>query len=157
MPHPPGADTPQNRHPPGVDTPRSRPPRGDTPLGADTPWEQTPPQNQVHPLGLSTPPRTKYTPLEPGTSPTPPETDSDIRSMSSWYASYWNAFLFTLLVTDLDTDSDSNSDSVLYRNREWGSESKPMQCEHVLHSTMYSLGLESESQSVLESISNNVN
>ena len=42
------------------------PPREQTPLGADTPQEQTP----------------------------PPEADSGIRSTSGRYASYWNAFLF---------------------------------------------------------------
>ena len=65
---PPRADTPpQEQTPPGEDTP----PR------ADTPQEQTPP-------GEDTPPR----------ADTPLEADSGIRSMSGWYASYWNAFLF---------------------------------------------------------------
>ena len=64
--HPPGADTP-----PGPDTPRTRhhPPRADPP-GPDTP----------HP---------------PGADPLPHrEADCSMRSTSSRYASYWNAFLF---------------------------------------------------------------
>ena len=46
---------------------------------------------------------------------------------------------------------------VLYRNREQGSESESVQCEHVLHSTMQALGLESESESVPDYVSGNVN
>ena len=46
---------------------------------------------------------------------------------------------------------------LLYGNREWGSESKPVQCKHVLHSALSPLGLEFESESVSESVSDNVN
>ena len=80
---PPKADTPQSRHPPGADPPeQTPPPQEQTPPGADTPpeqtlpgpdtpWHQVDPPNQVHPpprskytLGLSTLPRTKYTPRD---------------------------------------------------------------------------------------------
>ena len=62
--------------PPGADIP----PGADTPLGADTPREQTSPREQTPP---------------PGADPLPgQEADASIRSMSSRYASYWNAFLF---------------------------------------------------------------
>ena len=44
---------------------------------------------------------------------------------------------------------------VLCRNREQRSESESVQCEHVLHSTMQPLGLESESE--FESVSVDVN
>ena len=42
---------------------------------------------------------------------------------------------------------------VLYRNREQGSESKSVQCEQFLYSTMWLSGFESESESVPESVS----
>ena len=45
---------------------------------------------------------------------------------------------------------------VLYKNREKGSESKSVQCEHVLHSAMWPSGLESESESITKSVSGNV-
>ena len=56
------------------------PPGPDTPLGPDTP------KDQAHPPEGSTPPRTRH---PPGKEAPPP----GIRSMSSRYASYWNAFL----------------------------------------------------------------
>ena len=81
----------------------------DTPLGADTPWDQ------VHPPGADTP-RTRYTPQtryipqdqvhpqsrhppEPGIPPqeqTPPWCRAcwEIRSICGWYTSYWNAILY---------------------------------------------------------------
>ena len=65
----------QSRHPP---------PRADPP-GADTPQEQTP-----HPRSRHHPPH----PREQTHTPPPQEADSSIRSMSSQYASYWNAFLY---------------------------------------------------------------
>ena len=68
--------------PPGVDTPQEQTP----PLGADTPQEQTPPEQTPTPLGVDTP--------HPPGADTPREADPGIRSMSSRYASYWNAFLF---------------------------------------------------------------
>ena len=73
---PPRADTPWSRHPPkSRHPPGNRHPSGaDTPLGADPPGADPPgadiPQSR-HPPG-------------------------NIRSMSSRYASYWNAFLFRL-------------------------------------------------------------
>ena len=60
---------PRSRHPPRVDTPQADTPRKQTPPEADTP--------------RSRPPRSTH----------PPKADSGIRSMSGWYASYWNAFL----------------------------------------------------------------
>ena len=53
------------------------------PLGRYTPWAGTPPSGQPPPLGRYSPPG-RYTPR----ADTPPW------SMSRWYASYWNAFLF---------------------------------------------------------------
>ena len=60
-----------------------------------TPQEQTPPRTRQTPLGADTPqeqtPREQTSPWEQ----TPPrEADSSIRSTSGRYASYWNAFLF---------------------------------------------------------------
>ena len=75
-------------------------------LGCHTPPpdQADTPQDQADPLGpgrppwdQADPPRTRQTPLGPGRSP--PETDSSIRSTSSRYASYWNAFLFYFVVT----------------------------------------------------------
>ena len=80
-----------------------------TPLGPGRPTQtrQTPPRDQADP-----PPRTRQTPRIRQTPPwdqtdpprtrqtpprdqadTPPEADCSIRSTSSRYASYWNAFL----------------------------------------------------------------
>ena len=86
-PPPPGAD-PRTRHTTPPQT------RHTTPQTRHT----TPPPDQTHhPPGPDTPPphpRTRHTrPPGPGT---PPKADSGIRSMSGWYASYWNAFLFLL-------------------------------------------------------------
>ena len=83
---PPRADTPQSRHPPGADIPLEQTsPWSRHPPGADTPLEQTSPWSR-HPPGA-----------DPHWSRHPPqEADSGIRSMSSRYASYWNAFLFKL-------------------------------------------------------------
>ena len=65
----------------------------DAPPGADPPRPGRPPQDQADP------PRTRQTP-EPGRPPqtrqTPREAHSSIRSMSSQYASYWNAFLLLM-------------------------------------------------------------
>ena len=74
------------------------PPGSRHPLGAGThPWEQVhpgaaTPQEQAfdssrHPPGAGTPPRSRH-PLSP----------HGIRSMSGWYASYWNAFLFPMVL-----------------------------------------------------------
>ena len=57
------------------------PPRPDPP-GNRHPPEQTPPQSRHPPE--QTHPQSRHT----------PEADSGIQSMSGWYASYWNAFLF---------------------------------------------------------------
>ena len=95
--------------------PEQTAPGADTCLGADTRWsrhtlEQTlpSPQEQTHPPPsrhsprADTPPPTpppEQTPPRADTPPeqTPPGADSGIRSMSGWYASYWNAFLFWFL------------------------------------------------------------
>ena len=112
--HPPGADTPlgadkpprsrhprssppRSRHPPeqtppGADTPRSRhpthpTPRADTPPGADTPQadtpqEQTPPYRSRHP---------------------PPQRNGHCCRR---YASYWNAFLFPIILHVMTSSLD---------------------------------------------------
>ena len=58
---------------------------------------QTPPPGPRRPprtrQTTHTPPRTRQTPPNQGE---PPPKNSSIRSMSGWYASYWNAFLFFL-------------------------------------------------------------
>ena len=69
---------------------------GRTPPG---PGRENPPgpgrENPPKDLAGRTPPGTRQTP--PRTRQTPPgEEDCSIRSMSSRYASYWNAFLFYL-------------------------------------------------------------
>ena len=74
------ADTPRDQ----ADPPGTRQTARDQ---ADTPWDQA-----------DTPPGTRETPPVPGRHPpwtrqTPLEADSSIQSTSSWYASYWNAFL----------------------------------------------------------------
>ena len=52
-----------------------------------SPWEQTPP---LPGADTTTPPRSRHPPR----SRPPPEADFSIRSTSSRYASYWNAFLY---------------------------------------------------------------
>ena len=72
IPTPPGTNPPGSRHPP-----RSRPPQEQThtpPPREQTPWSRHPP---------------------------PWEADSSIWSMSSRYASYWNAFLFRCMFLHL--------------------------------------------------------
>ena len=68
----------------------ARPPPPDQ---ADTPQtRQTPPGPGRHP------PDQADTPPRPGRPPPPPDqADSSIRSTSGRYASYWNAFLLSLL------------------------------------------------------------
>ena len=94
----------------GIPPPRTRqtpPDQADPPRDqADTPQtRQTPPGPGRHPPGPGRHPRTRQTPpnqadhpqtrqTPPGTRQTPPrEADTSIQSMSSQYASYWNAFL----------------------------------------------------------------
>ena len=79
----------------GADTPSEQ---THTPLIADTPSEQKPPSEQT-----PTPPQGRRspgadTPLRADTSSLP-EADSDIRSMRGRYASYWNAFLLLFEIT----------------------------------------------------------
>ena len=64
---------PWEQTPPRADPPGADTPRSRHPPGADTPWEQTPPR----------------------------KADSSIRPMSGRYASYWNAFLYSLTVVTL--------------------------------------------------------
>ena len=86
------AGTPPAGTPPGRYTPRSPPP-GTPPVG-------TPPPRQVRPSGRYTPDR--YTP--PGQVPHHPGSSAcwEIRATSGRYASYWNAFLFKILVSDIN-------------------------------------------------------
>ena len=78
----------------GYTSPQSRPP-----LGADTPQtRQTPPRIRQTPH----PPDQADTPPRPGRHP-PREAYSSIRSTSGRYASYWNAFLFTIVFLYLFT------------------------------------------------------
>ena len=62
-----------------------------TPLGPGRP----PSPHQAAPRTRQTP-QTRHTPPGPGRPPR--EADCSIRSMSGWYASYWNAFLLILCV-----------------------------------------------------------
>ena len=81
------------------------PPDGGTPPGPGRPppgtrqtppgTRQTPPGDQADPPGWRTPPGTRQTPPGPGRPPA----DSSIWSTSGRYASYWNAFLFTINTT----------------------------------------------------------
>ena len=90
--------TPPGRHPPGQTPPRADPPRLSTPLGLSTP-----PATKYAPPGLSTPPWTKYTSPRnffffwhhffPLGSRRPPA----YWSIGGRYASYWNAFLSHML------------------------------------------------------------
>ena len=73
IPTPPDQTPPQDQTPPGADTPRSRHPLGpdplgpDTPLGSDTPQEQTPPPPRSRPPGADTP-RSRPPPRETATA-----------------------------------------------------------------------------------------
>ena len=89
-PHPPPGtkETPPDQGEPPPPGPRRTPPpdQGEPPRDQGDPprtKENHPPPDQGEP-----PPRTKENP------PPPPEEHCSIRSMSSRYASYWNAFLF---------------------------------------------------------------
>ena len=74
-------------HPPEQTPPGADPPWDQTPLGADTP----PPREQTHPPG-SRHPRSRHPPRE---------TDSSIRSTNGRYASYWNAFLLVIFLSQV--------------------------------------------------------
>ena len=80
------ADTPQEQTPPGADMI----PRADTPPGADPPGADTPP-------GADMIPSSRHTPRSrPPQEQTPPCSACwEIRATSGWYASYWNAYLFS--------------------------------------------------------------
>ena len=97
--------TPQEQTPPedqtplGADTPPDHTPWEQTPPGSRHPQEQTPSQTR-HPPWSRHPPWTRHPPDQtPPWEQTPPrpdtpwEVDAIIQSMSSRYASYWNAFL----------------------------------------------------------------
>ena len=65
----------------------------DTTPGKHTPPEAHPPR-EAHPSRKHpSPPRSAHPPEAP-----PREADSGIRSMSGRYASYWNAFLFNVII-----------------------------------------------------------
>ena len=61
----------------------------------DPPGPGTPPPGSRPPPGADPPPRSRPS-SGPGTPPPPRESDARIWSMSGQYASYWNAFLFSL-------------------------------------------------------------
>ena len=84
---PPGPGTPPDQvHPPGT--------RYTPQLGPVTPLQPgTPRTRYTHTLGTGTPPRTRYTPLEPDT---PPQDPGDGYCCGR-YVSYWNAFLLIRL------------------------------------------------------------
>ena len=109
--HPPEAHTPWEQTPLLEQTPppqKQTIPQEQTPRpGADTPQKQTPPgadtPQEADPLGSRQPPRSRH-PLEADTPQSrhpPQEADSGIWSMSGQYASYWNAFLFTIMLTQI--------------------------------------------------------
>ena len=110
MPDPPGPPRDQ------ADTPRDQ---ADTPLGPGRHppgTRQTPPQDKADPplpRTRHTPPGMRQTsPHPPGTRHTPPrQADSSIRSTSGRYASYWNAFLFVILLLTLLYDHSSLMDT----------------------------------------------
>ena len=85
----------------GADTPQEQTlPREQTPPGSRTPWSRHPPQEQTppgsrHPPGADPPGPDTPPPIWEQTLPRnrPPP---GIRSMSGRYASYWNAFLFDI-------------------------------------------------------------
>ena len=89
--HPPGSRPP---YPPGPDPPGTRPPGADTPPGPDPPG--TRPSGSRHPPGTRHHPRlgTRHPPRAD-----PPKADSSIQSTSGRYASYWNAFLSSLMIS----------------------------------------------------------
>ena len=74
----------QAHHPPGPGTPPPPPTRHNPPPQTR---HTTPPDQAHHHPGPGTPPP----------SPPPREADTSIRSMSGRYASYWNAFLFSIV------------------------------------------------------------
>ena len=96
------ADTPPGpgRHPPG---PGRHPPRTRQTPPPPTPRDQadTPPGPGRHPPGPG------RHPPGPGRHPPPREADSSIRSTSSRYASYWNAFLFVIFLQYINTNNFS--------------------------------------------------
>ena len=80
------------RQPPGTRyIPRDQvhPRPGTPPWDQVHPPDQVPPWDQVHPLGPGTPPGTRYTPRH--------RSCWEIRSTRGRYASYWNAFLFSIV------------------------------------------------------------
>ena len=104
-PPPDQADTtPAGRTPPG---PRRTPPDQADPPGTkeNPPRPGRPPRTKENPPGPRRTPRTRQTP--PGPRRPPREEDCSIRSMSGWYASYWNAFLlFNMFSYKLSSKSD---------------------------------------------------
>ena len=83
-----GGGVPDQVHPPGT---RYTPPGPGTPPGTrynPPPRTRYTPPDQVHPPGTRYTPQARYTP--------PRAANSGIRSTIGRYASYWNAFLFTL-------------------------------------------------------------
>ena len=97
IPHTPTVSRhPRSRHPPDQTPPEQTLPRADTPRSRHPP-EQTAPGKQTPPRADTPPPRADIPPgadtLPPQRQTPPWEADSDIRSMSDRYPSYWNAFL----------------------------------------------------------------
>ena len=135
--HPLWADTPWQtplgRHFPGRHTPltdahpwQTHTPLADThpPLGRHTPW-QTPPLWQTHPLLWQTHPLGRHpladtppwqTPLGRHPPPHRPRRDGHC---SSRYASYWNAFLFSINCSLLPTSGFSRNQVSIILIRLW--------------------------------------
>ena len=97
---------PPKREPPG----QGDPPQEGAPLPRRPPQEGAPPRRRPPQEGAplqGDPPRRRH-PQEgdpPQEGGPPQEADSGIQSMSCWYASYWNAFLFRGTVSRLSLSS----------------------------------------------------
>ena len=100
--------------PPGPDTPRAGTPQQvHHHLPDQTPRAGTPPG------GPDTPPQDQTPPGRYTTSPPLWEADASIRSMSSRYASYWNAFLFNYKTERKRKLLALSSQTPFYPNKTW--------------------------------------
>ena len=107
--HPPEQTPPEQTPPweqtlPGANTPQADTPRADMPPRVDNPPSRHPPLEQTHPPEQTPPPRRR-----PPGADTLQKADCGIRSISGWYASYWNAFLFYLSISLLTLFKNSRT------------------------------------------------